>query len=114
MNNWLINPEEKWQEDDTCANNWSSRNIAPQGLAFVRRPDSPYFRNYSEYTEFQLSESVSMPTYLLEKGRKAHKIDLHKITIGSDEPFFINVIREGFYNFNTGFDLSETVEDNFL
>lgn len=114
MNNWLINPEEKWQEDDTCANNWSSRNIAPQGLAFVRRPDSPYFRNYSEYTEFQLSESVSMPTYLLERGRKAHKIDLHKITIGSDEPFFINVIREGFYNFNTGFDLSETVEDNFL
>ncbi len=114
VNNWLINPVEQWHEDDTCTNNWSSRDIDPQGLAFICQPDSAYFCNYSEYMEFQLLKSVSMSAYLLEKGRKEHKIDLHKITIGNDGSFYINVIREGFYNFDTGFDLSETLEDNFL
>ncbi len=112
--NWLICPMEKWQEDDTHTNNWSSRNIVPQGLAFVCKPVYTYFRNYSEYMEFQLSKSISMPTYLLEKGRKEHKIDTYKITIGSNNPIPINVIREGFYNFDIGFDLSELVKDNFL
>ena len=112
--NWLICPMEKWQEDDTRANNWSSRDIAPQGLAFVCKPVRTYFRNYSEYMEFQLSKSISIPTYLLEKGRKAHKIDVYKITIGSNAPVAINVIREGFYNIDVGFDLSEVEEDNFL
>lgn len=112
--NWLICPMEKWQEDDTRANNWSSRDIPPQGLAFVCKPDSFYFRNYSEYMEFRLSKSISIPAYLLEKGRKAHKIDAYKITIGSNAPVVIDVIREGFYNFDVGFDLSEVEEDNFL
>ena len=112
--NWLICPVEKWQEDDTRANNWSSRDIAPQGLAFVCKPDCTYFCNYSEYMEFQLAKSISMPAYLLEKGRKAHKIDSYKITIGGNAPVAINVIREGFYNLDIGFDLSEVEEDNFL
>ena len=112
--NWLICPMEKWQEDDTRVNNWSSRDIAPQGLAFVCKPVNTYFRSYSEYVEFQLSKSISMPAYLLEKGRKAHKIDTCKITIGSNAPVAINVIREGFYNIDVGFDLSEMKEDNFL
>lgn len=112
--NWLICPMEKWQEDDTRANNWSSRDITPQGFAFVSKPTSTYFRNYSEYMEFQLAKSISMPAYLLEKGRKLHKIGLCKITIGSKVPVAINVIREGFYSFDIGFDLSEVKEDNFL
>lgn len=112
--NWLICPVENWQEDDTRANNWSSRDIAPQGLAFVCKPDCTYFRSYSEYMEFQLSKSISMPTYLLDKGRKAHKIDTCKITIGNNASVAINVIREGFYNLHVGFDLSEVEEDNFL
>lgn len=112
--NWLICPMEKWQEDDTHANNWRSRDIAPQGLAFVCKPDSTYFRGYSEYMEFQLSKSISVPAYLLEKGRKSHKIDTYKITIGNNAPIAISVIREGFYNLDLGFDLSEVEEDNFL
>lgn len=112
--NWLICPVENWQEDDTRANNWSSRDIAPQGLSFVCKPDCTYFRSYSEYMEFQLSKSISMPTYLLDKGRKAHKIDTCKITIGNNASVAINVIREGFYNLHVGFDLSEVEEDNFL
>lgn len=112
--NWLICPMEKWQEDDTHANNWSSRDIAPQGLAFVCKPDSTYFRSYSEYMEFQLLKSISVPAYLLEKGRKSHKIDTYKITIGNNVPIAISVIREGFYNLDLGFDLSEIEEDNFL
>lgn len=112
--NWLICPKEKWMEDDTHANNWSSRDIAPQGLAFVCKPACAYFCSYSEYMEFQLSKSISMPAYLLEKGRKLHKIEAFKITIGNNMSVVINVIREGFYSFDIGFDLSEVKEDNFL
>ena len=53
--------------------------------------------------------------YLLDKGRKEHRIDSNcKITIGSNEPIFINVIRDGFYTFDVGIDLTNNEEDNFL
>ena len=56
-----------------------------------------------------------LPVYLLDKGRKEHRIDSNcKITIGSNEPIFINVIREGFYTFDVGIDLTNNEEDNFL
>ena len=107
INNWLINPVEKWNDDDTHSNTWKSRDIGPQGTAFVIKPKCMHFYNYSEYTEFVLSYSISLPVYLLDKGRKEHRIDSNcKITIGSNEPIFINVIREGFYTFDVGIDLT--------
>lgn len=36
------------------------------------------------------------------------------ITIGSNDPIFINVIRDGFYTFDIGVDLTNNEEDNFL
>lgn len=115
MTNWLINPVEKWHDDDTHSNNWSSREIGPQGIVFVKRPECMQFYNYSEYMEFVLSYSISLPVYLLDKGRKEHRIDSNcRITIGSNEPILINVIREGFYTFDVGIDLTDDEEDNFL
>lgn len=32
----------------------------------------------------------------------------------TNEPIFINVIREGFYTFDVGIDLTNNEEDNFL
>lgn len=115
INNWLINPVEKRNDDDTHSNTWKSRDIGPQGIAFVIKPECTHFYNYSEYAEFVLSYSISLPVYLLDKGRKEHRIDSNcKITIGSNEPIFINIIREGFYTFDVGIDLTNIEEDNFL
>lgn len=115
INNWLMNPVEKWNDDDTHSNSWRSRDIGPQGLVFVIKPACTHFYNYSEYMEFVLSYSISLPVYLLDKGRKEHRIDSDcKITIGSNEPIFINVIHDGFYTFDIGVDLTNNEEDNFL
>lgn len=115
INNWLMNPVEKWNDDDTHSNSWRSRDIGPQGLVFVIKPACTHFYNYSEYMEFVLSYSISLPVYLLDKGRKEHRIDSDcKITIGSNDPIFINVIRDGFYTFDIGVDLTNNEEDNFL
>lgn len=115
VNNWLINPVEKCNDDDTHSNSWKSRDIGPQGLVFVIKPKCTHFYNYSEYMDFVLSYSISLPVYLLDKGRKEHRIDSnYKITIGSNEPIFINVIREGFYTFDIGVDLTNNEEDNYL
>ncbi len=116
INNWLINPVEKWHEDDTHSNNWSSRDIDPQGIAFICKPDRTHFHNYSEYMEFALSNSITLPVYLLDKGRKEHRIDSDcQITIGARESILINVIREGFYSFDIGVDLTNNeLEDIFL
>ena len=115
INNWLLNPVEKWNDDDTHSNSWRSRDIGPQGLVFVIKPACTHFYNYSEYMEFVLSYSISLPVYLLDKGRKEHRIDSdYKITIGSNESIFINVIRNGFYTFDIGIDLTSNEEDNFL
>ena len=115
INNWLINPVEKWHDDDTHSNSWRSRDIGPQGIAFVMKPECTHFYNYSEYMEFVLSYSISLPVYLLDKGRKEHRIDSNcRITIGSNEPILINVIREGFYTFDVGIDLNDDEEENFL
>lgn len=115
INNWLMNPVEKWNDDDTHSNSWRSRDIGPQGLVFVIKPACTHFYNYSEYMEFVLSYSISLPVYLLDKGRKEHRIDSDcKITIGSNDSIFINVIRDGFYTFDIGVDLTNNEEDNFL
>ena len=107
MTNWLINPVEKWHDDDTHSNNWSSREIGPQGIVFVKKPECMQFYNHSEYMEFVLSYSISLPVYLLDIGRKSHRIDSNcKISIGTDEPVFINVVRERFYTFDIGVDLT--------
>lgn len=113
--NWLINPAEKWQEDDTHSNQWQSRDIAPQDIAFVCMPERAHFNNYSQYMEYVLMDSVSLPVYLLDKGRKMHRIDCDcEITIGNEPPVKINIIREGYYDFDKGVDLTSEPNDNFL
>lgn len=115
IDNWLINPAEQWREDDTHANQWQSRDIAPQDVAFVCKPERTHFSSYSQYMEYVLMDSVSLPVYLLDKGRKMHRIDCDvEITIGNDPSVKINIIREGYYDFDKGVDLTSEPNDNFL
>lgn len=111
--NWLILPVENANQDDATANFWKIRNIPPQGDLFVCQPKNNIFYKYSDYTDFKMKFAVSLPVYLLEKGRKNHILDQIKIEVGQKD-LTINVLREGFYNCDTGVELLGDLKDNFL
>ncbi len=107
--NWLISPKQQSQDDDTDTNYWKSRDIAAQDTVFVSKPQTNYFNSYLNYQNWKLRNSIELPVYLIEKGKKNHMIDLISIKI-KDEREMIYVIREGFYNDNKGVIFIE--EDN--
>lgn len=110
-NNWLINSKQISDKDDTGLNFWKSRNIDRQETVFVAQPSSKYFFNYLNFQEWRIENSVELPVYLVEKGKKNHMIDLVKITV-KDEEELIYIIREGFYSFEKGIDFK--LEDQFI
>lgn len=99
--NWLINPIQRTATDDTETNFWKSRDIVPQDTVFIEKPTSKYFYNYFSFQNWKLNNSLELPVYLIEKGKKLHMIDLEKIWIKEEEEF-LYVIREGFYNKEKG------------
>lgn len=109
--NWLISPKQQSKDDDTDTNYWKSRDIAAQDTVFVSKPETNYFNSYLSYQNWKLSNSVELPVYLIEKGKKNHMVDLKSIKI-KDETETIYVIREGFYNNKKGVTFIE--EDTFL
>ncbi len=109
--NWLINPMQVSTTDDTNMNYWQSRNIGPQDIVFVTKPESSSFNNYLSFQNWKISNSLELPVYLIDKGRKQHKIDMLQIQIKSDLEI-IYVIREDFYNKMRGVIFVE--EDIFL
>ncbi len=110
-NNWLINPLNSLQADDTDTNLWRSRNIAPQDTVFIEKPATRYFRNYFDFQSWKLENSISVPIYLIRKFEKKKIIDRIEIIIG-EESELIMVIRSGFYDFEKGISIPS--EDMFL
>lgn len=109
--NWLINPKQITATDDTDTIFWRSRNIAPQDTVFIQKPESKFFYNYFDFQNWKLQNSVELPVYLIEKGRKLNMIDSYTIWIKDDKEF-IQVIRSEFYNFEKGASFIE--ENQFL
>jgi len=109
--NWLINPMQRTEIDDVNANFWRSRNIAPQDTVFVKQPESKFFYNYLDFQSWKLKNSLELPVYLIEKGKKRHMIDIQRIFIKDDEEI-IYVIRDGFYNKKKG--VTFTDEEQYL
>ena len=111
--NWLLTPVGVTKEDDENTNFWRSRDIDSQEKVFIELPTSTQFVNYSEYMEYELTSSINLPSYLVAKARKMNRIDSIPITInGNMDLNNIYVIRQGFYNYDIGIDLTEN--DNFL
>ncbi|MEN6453199.1 MAG: CRISPR-associated helicase Cas3' [Prolixibacteraceae bacterium] len=104
--NWLINPMQVPATNEVDTNFWRSRNIEPQDTVFVREPEFKYFHNYLRLQNWKLRNSVELPVYLIEKGRKQHMIDIQKINV-RDEEEMIYVIREGFYDEKKGVTFTE-------
>lgn len=114
--NWLINPMQKSAEDADCVNFWKSRNIVAQGTVFVQKPSTTYFNNYIDFQSWKIFNSVELPVYLIEKGKKQHKIDLRKIKVSDDE-INLYVISEGFYTEEFGavfYDDTNSTENRML
>jgi len=99
--NWLINPKQVTATDDTDANFWKSRNIAPQDTVFVEKPTSKFFYNYFGFQNWKLNHSLELPVFIIEKFKKLHMIDIEKIWIREEEEL-IYVFREGFYDNEKG------------
>lgn len=111
VDNWLINPKEKHDEDDNNTNLWKSRDIGSQDVIFTESPPCKFFTNYSDFMNFQLEKSLAIPLYFFKKLQ--NKIDLKTIYI-ANEINQIYVIREGFYNDEIGLKISDNKDDNFL
>lgn len=100
-NNWLINSMQQSSEDDNSVNFWKSRDIMAQDTVFVNKPYSMYFTNYLEFQDWKIRNSVELPVYIIEKGKKQHKIDIINVIV-KDENMSVYMIREGFYNNEMG------------
>ena len=114
--NWLICPRDVSDEDDVENKEWRSRNIVYQDDVFVCPPPTYQFRNYSEFLEYKLLYAISLPEYLVIKGKtKLNRIDSgYEVKIGKNSIVRLNVVRTGFYNDQKGLDLTSDEEDNFL
>ncbi|OFY49410.1 MAG: CRISPR-associated protein Cas3 [Bacteroidetes bacterium GWF2_41_31] len=107
--NWLINPKQVTATDDTDTNFWKSRNIAPQDTVYIQKPESKFFYNYFDFQSWKLQNSIELPVYLIEKGKKLNMIDALTIWI-KDEKEIILTIRPEFYNYNKGVCFIEEVQ----
>lgn len=114
--NWLICPRDVSDEDDVENKEWRSRNIVYQDDVFVCPPPTYQFRNYSEFLEYKLLYAISLPEYLVIKGKtKLNRIDSgYEVKIGKNSIVRLNVVRTGFYDDQKGVDLTSDEEDNFL
>lgn len=106
--NWLINPIQIINTDDSETNFWRSRNIPPQDIVYTMKPERKNLYNYLSFQEWKLKHSIELPVYLIEKARKQHIIDVLPIKIKEEEDT-INIIREDFYNSAKGITFMEDV-----
>jgi len=111
--NWLINPKQITATEDTDTNFWRSRNIAPQETVFVEKPTSKFFYNYFGFQNWKLNNSLELPVYIIERGKRLHMIDLVRIWIKDDEEV-IYVVREGYYNSVEGLHFLDTEFGNII
>ena len=109
--NWLINPMQIIRKDDFDTNFWRSRDIAPQDTVFVCKPEFKRFYNYLDFQSWKIKNSVELPVYIIEKGRKQHKVDMDEIYIKDDKEV-IYFIRNGFYDKSMGVNFTE--EEQFM
>ncbi|MDO4790319.1 MAG: CRISPR-associated helicase Cas3' [Porphyromonas sp.] len=109
--NWIVNPKNNPEEEDTNNDFWKSRDIAQQETIYIERPCKTYFSSRAEFEIWKLAYTVDIPIYLLEKGLKNHMIIQEGIIVGEQE-MSLFIVNTGFYSFERGVDLKES--DIFL
>lgn len=99
--NWIVLPKANSELDDTETIFWKSRDIGNNETILTAFPENRYYHNYLDWQEFKMKNSVDLPVYLIQKGKKLYKIYQDKIYLKDDE---ITVWRthEGVYEFEKG------------
>ncbi|MBR8732345.1 CRISPR-associated helicase Cas3' [Porphyromonas levii] len=79
--NWLINPRDKVNVENGSSNFWRTRDMLPQCSVYTVSPPA-YFRNYSEFREWESDVMVSLPTYIVN--RTCSVFSTSDVTVGND------------------------------
>jgi CRISPR-associated endonuclease/helicase Cas3 len=104
--NWIVLPNANSEVDDTETIFWKSRDIDNNATILIAFPEKPYFTNYMEWQAFKNENSVELPVYLIEKGKKLNKIYQAKIYL-KDEKMDVWRTHLGVYDFEKGLFFSE-------
>ena len=110
--NWIVLPKAISEVDDSETVFWKSRDIDNSVTVLTSFPENPYFTNYIEWKYFKIENSVELPVYLIQKGKKLRKIYQSKIYL-KDEEIKVWRTHEGIYEFEKGMHFNE-IEDIFL
>lgn len=110
--NWIVLPKANTDSDDIETTFWKSRDIDNNVIVLTAFPENPYFTNYMEWQAFKNENSVDLPIYLIQKGKKLHKIYQSKIYL-KDEEMDVWRTHLGVYEFETGLFFSEN-DNRFL
>lgn len=111
--NWIVLPKAKSEIDDTENSFWKSRDIDNNVTVLTAFPENPYYLNYMDWQEFKMKNSVDLPVYLIQKGKKLNKLYQSKIFLKDDE-MTVWRIHEGVYEFEKGLFFSENESNIFL
>ena len=111
--NWIVLPKAKSEIDDTENSFWKSRDIDNNVTVLTAFPENPYYLNYMDWQEFKMKNSVDLPVYLIQKGKKLNKLYQSKIFLKDDE-MTVWRIHEGVYEFEKGLLFSENESNIFL
>ncbi len=111
--NWIVLPKANSEVDDTETIFWKSRDIDNNQTVLTSFPENPYYHNYMDWQEFKMKNSVDLPAYLIQKGKKLCKIYQSPIYLKDDK---ITVWRThlGIYEFEKGLFFSEDSSDIFF
>jgi CRISPR-associated endonuclease/helicase Cas3 len=111
--NWIVLPKANSEVDDTETIFWKSRDIDNNATILTAFPENPYFVNYMEWQAFKNENSVDLPIYLIEKGKKLNKIYKSKIYL-KDEEMEVWRTHLGVYEFEKGLFFSDVETGIFL
>ncbi|GAB3571433.1 hypothetical protein GCM10027578_29660 [Spirosoma luteolum] len=110
ITNWLIGSMTTAREDDTETAFWRSRDIVGNDTVFVKKLEQTHFKNWSEFSEAKNDQSIELPVYLIEKGRKLGIIISKEVVI-NDEPVNIYLADKGQYDKEIGFATLAPTDD---
>ena len=114
ITNWIIGSMTIAREDDAETAFWRSRDIIGNDTVFVKKLEQTNFKNWSDFNAMKNDQSIELPVYLIEKGRKIGALYTETIFI-DEEPTEVYVANDNFYNEKIGLTIRAlTSEDAFL
>jgi CRISPR-associated endonuclease/helicase Cas3 len=110
ISNWLILPAEQLGTDDDQTKEWKCRDIDLQYTIYVDVDlfgNDYYFRNKSEFRQFQIRHGVQCYAYEFQRALKNNYIEKVTFYIGEDKIQYLWVVKNQFYNSKMGLQFNK-------